>query len=68
MSRHRLLRSITGTRTVADGTDTNTNIDRAGCPRTAAPITAIGAPAYLANLGRAAHQIRKAAPDREVQA
>jgi hypothetical protein len=44
-------------RTVADGTDTNTKIDRARRPRTSAPTTPIGATAYLADLDRAADQI-----------
>src|SRR6185437_11991587 len=39
MSCHRLLHSITDTRTVANGTDTNTKIDRARRPRTSVPIS-----------------------------
>jgi hypothetical protein len=52
----RLLSSITDTATVADGTDTNTKIDRARRPQTSAPITPIGAATYLADPGRAADQ------------
>jgi hypothetical protein len=45
---------FTDTRTVTDGTDTK--IDQTA-PRTSAPITAIGAAAYITNLGCAADQI-----------
>jgi hypothetical protein len=42
---------------VTDSTDTNTKTDLPRRPRNSAPITPIGAAAYLANLGRAADQI-----------
>jgi hypothetical protein len=57
MSCHRLLHSITDTRTVADGTDTNTKVDRARATTGHRTEPLICAADCLADLGRVADQI-----------